>query len=247
MRKKSNRFIFVLFLAVMLLVNIAVIFTKGSISYYLKKQFLLNEIAMFFIAFVVIGVMYFIFSKRKKKDMSDNDNNTKAILFATVILFIVQVYFSYNIYFETGWDSREVVDAAKMIARGSYSINWGYFSIYPNNLFLMIVFAFIFKVNDKIGILDTESGLMPLIIVQCILISFAGFCLFQLIRTSTKSNKLAWIGWIVYLALVALSAWIVVPYSDSMGVVFPILILYCYKMAIEKEKSFFTLRYCVYS
>ena len=49
--------------------------------------------------------------------------------------------------------------------------------------------------------------------------------------------KLAWIGYFLYFVLIGLSGWILIPYSDSTGLVFPLIIFYIYVRLKETENK----------
>ena len=53
----------------------------------------------------------------------------------------------------------------------------------------------------------------------------AGACLYKTVR-HFADQKIAWIAYGFYFILGGLSAWIMIPYSDSTGIIFPIFLFY---------------------
>ena len=156
------------------------------------------------------------------------------IRIATIFFFLLQVYTIYNYYFRTGWDVDVVYNMVRQIVKGVNNIDTGYFSRYPNNLFLLYIFSIIRKIDLRFGILDTSIGIMGFVIVQCILCAVTGYLLYKIILM-LLNRKWAWVGWGSYIALVGISPWISIPYSDGMGLIFPTAILYLYLKKFERN------------
>ncbi len=147
-----------------------------------------------------------------------------------LLLFLAQLYVCYNCYFETGWDVGMVMNYAKWLADG-YLIEWSdvYLPRYLNNALITWLFSLFIRVSRYIGVLDVElSPYMAVITVQCALSSTAGWLVFRSAQRLWKSDSAAWGAALLYIALVGLSPWLMIPYSDSMGLFFPILAFWLY-------------------
>ena len=110
-----------------------------------------------------------------------------------------------------------------------------YYSIYPNNLFLVYLFSRILKLNMLMGSPVSNGGLL-LALVQCAVMNVSGIVLFK----CAKRFVSVWASWCIYflyVLLIDLSGWMVLPYSDGMGVIFPILFLYLYLRCKECPKQ----------
>lgn len=71
------------------------------------------------------------------------------------------------------------------------------------------------------------NGTMLLAFFQCFSISLSSILFFKTAKRIV-GYKLAWVGYFFHFVLVGLSGWILIPYSDSTGLIFPILMLYIY-------------------
>ena len=161
------------------------------------------------------------------------------LIIATIFLFTVQLLLSWEIAFRTGWDPGAVVYGARYAAlKDSVGLEnmSSYFSIYPNNLFLTFVFSLIFKINFLLGGIVSNDYLL-LIVFQCIISTLSGTIVY-LIARYFANEKWSWIGYILFVLLVGTSGWLVVPYSDSAGLIFPVLQLYLYLKFKSSEQRF---------
>ena len=147
----------------------------------------------------------------------------------SLLLLLVQVVLSYFIIFQASWDVASVWYGAHWVAMGdSDGIQQmsEYFSIYPNNLLLTYFFSRILKLNIALGSPISNGGLL-LSWVQCLFIDMAGVLLYKCGKRFV-SKRLCMAGYAVYVVLIGLSGWIVLPYSDGIGALFPVLLLYLY-------------------
>lgn len=142
-------------------------------------------------------------------------------------LFLFQVYSVYNYYFYTGWDVPQLINMSYAVAHGEDVLGFsGYFSQYPNNLFLVSVFSFIRKAAHLVGLHEHEY--FVILCVQCLLNTGAGMLLAGVLDELFHKEQIVMSGYVLYLALVWASPWVSIPYSDSMGLIFPVLIIQFY-------------------
>ena len=222
----------VLMLLFLTWILVLLLFFENTLQYMCKKEFFLSNICIVFL-FALVCIGYFLlkkindFNKLRGLIFRYTDKSVKII---AIFFFVLQLYISYNIFFETGWDSGAyVIPAARLISQHSEmteSIN-DYFSFYPNNLFLVNIYAFILKVNQKIGIFCGEDQLMSIVFCNCLISSMTCFLTYKIGKKIT-SVSYAFGGYLISLALIALSPWGVICYSDSFVLFIPILILYVY-------------------
>lgn len=109
------------------------------------------------------------------------------------------------------------------------------FSVYPNNLLLVWIYSIVLKLNDVIGT-PIANGTMLLALFQCIFVTGAGACLYKTVR-HFADQKIAWIAYGFYFILGGLSAWIMIPYSDSTGIIFPVFLFWLYVKLKETESA----------
>lgn len=164
----------------------------------------------------------------------------------TVLLFAVQLYISYLIYFSPGWDSGLLVDFAEHRESGTMAEvlkdAGGYYSLAPNNILLTLIFEQLIHFSRVTGILTENGGLMMLILVQCLISSLTVYLVYRCAQKVTGSDIAAFVGWGIAVFFVGLSPWMVFPYSDATGMLFPIWNLTVY---IFWEKKWISVKWAV--
>ncbi|MCR5793620.1 MAG: glycosyltransferase family 39 protein [Lachnospiraceae bacterium] len=158
------------------------------------------------------------------------------IVILTVIEVFVLIYMVYNYYFICGWDpGNDIYPDVLYVATGETELlHHYYFSIWPNNLFMVYIFSIVRKIDLCFGFLDVKTGYMGLLSFQSVIFSLVGFFTYKIARKVTNSVKTAWFAWLLYLCLVAVSPWLTFAYSDATGLLFPMLCVYLYLKAKDK-------------
>lgn len=149
-----------------------------------------------------------------------------------------QAFVCAMIYREQLYDAIIVLNAAYCNAMGYPQYrDVAYFSRYPNNLFLLALETAVLTLLRMLGI---EPGMdrctLLFVLGQCVLNAASGVLTVLLAqhcaracglsgRETGRTGRLAWGLWLV---LIGTSAWLTVIYSDSMTVLFPVLLLYLY-------------------
>ncbi len=158
------------------------------------------------------------------------------LLFFSIGILVVQFLITYGIIFRTSWDVAavwygahwaELCDAAGLQEMSEY------YSIYPNNLLLVYIFSKILKLNRMLGEPISNGGLL-LAFIQCVVVNFSGAVMLKCAKRYV-GIRARWGAYFLYVFLIALSPWIVLPYSDGMGIIFPVLILYLYLRCKEQQ------------
>lgn len=172
---------------------------------------------------------------REELAVSKKKENISLLIVSAAMLGI-QLVIVWNAIFRTAWDPGAVWYGAHYVAMGDRagieSMAY-YFSVYPNNLLLVFLYSLILKANDLVGT-PISNGILLLAMVQCVLITLTGILLFKVARRFVQS-KMAWLAYGFYFVLVGLSGWIMIPYSDSSGVLFPLLLFWIYLKGKETE------------
>ena len=227
--KGLKKSIFITYMVAIGFILFVVIFLS-NINYAYKRAFLLNNGLLLLIGVITIILLIINFDK-------DRDRNWIKINCFSLLLFLAQCYISFNIYFNTEeWDSWTLIWNARLIANGEINgLANEYFSWFPNNQFAVFLLSICFRLNNLLGIFDTDNGLLLIIIIQCLLSTITGKLLFEILLNFTKSKGISLVGWMLYVALVGLSGWNVVIYTDALALVFPSLILYIYQKFGKKN------------
>ena len=98
--------------------------------------------------------------------------------------------------------------------------------MYPNNLFLVYIYSRVIKFVQWLGI--NEHAYFALLVFQCMIYWIVGVVLFYIILVLKKDYRIAIFTYILYIILVGLSPWVSIPYSDSVALFFPAVILALY-------------------
>lgn len=168
------------------------------------------------LALLLIGLML------NRSLRCEKDRWHKLIFLIVSVLFCcLQMLFAWNYYFETNWDVDHLVTAARdMEAGNDLSVHEPYFSENPNNLLLLRVFAWIVAAAHWLGM--GQNDVFLLIVFQCLVVWLSGAMLFQIL-TGMFSKGVAWLGYFVFLSLVVVSPWVSIPYSDTVALLFPLV------------------------
>lgn len=196
-----------------------------DIEYSFKIHFDVKNTILTLLVILLLGLFVWFERKYLRKITFKNDCG-KFILGLSVILCIIQIFICYHIYFLAGWDPGIVTRNADYLASGnSNQLEMWYFSKYPNNCFLTMVYALFFKIANIAGISSTI--VRPMIeFVQCMISSITAYLVYLVVKKMLKSEKWAIISWGIYAVLVGMSPWWSIPYSDATCILIPIWMLW---------------------
>lgn len=218
-------------------VTIFFLFVWGILIFYpntLALEFAVPNGLIFAIVFVVayVSMKWFPFKKRIRKAW----NEKLCLLIASVCLLGVELFISWNIVFRTSWDPGAVWYGSHYVAMNDMdgiSTMSEYFSIYPNNLLLVFIYSVLLKANMLSGEI-ISNGVLLLVFFQCILLTLTGVLVFWCAKHYVSVGA-AWAVYFLYVALAGLSGWMVIPYSDGTGIIFPVCLLALYLKMKETD------------
>ncbi len=198
-----------------------------------------NKIYLPAIIQLIMGSVFVcgFFSLCKRLNLTNKLNKKHIIITVSLIVFLAQVYFVWNYYFYTDWDVPRLINLSDAVAHGGDVSGFSlYFSTYPNNLFLAFVFSVIRRIAHFVGLHEHEY--FVILCVQCLLNTATGFFLAKVLDKLFDNINLSFLGYLMYFMLIGISPWVSIPYSDSMGLLFPILILDIYINRKNQKKIF---------
>lgn len=145
-------------------------------------------------------------------------------------LFLLQIFLFYQIFFESGWDANVVTEAARaIVARDTESLQdvsgW-YFSHYPNNLLLTLVISLLLRINGALGLFAGDYELMSMVLVNSALSLGTAVLVYRTLVLLGTGRRAAFLGYGWTVLLLAFSPWNVIVYSDALGLLFPLAVLY---------------------
>lgn len=145
------------------------------------------------------------------------------ILFGLVL--IVQFLVARTCWFHLGWDPGASHTAAEEIARGLPLSTPEYFELCPNNAPLTVLLAVPLWVAVKIG-LGVPYVVLPYI--DAVLLNLSAFAGVLCVRKLTKHPVARAFALWVSIGWIALSPYILYPYTDTFSIPFPILALFVF-------------------
>lgn len=225
------KFVGILFCIMMLIIYILNFGVAQKIDYASKTTYRLPNIIILLLGIVVLLVSLYIYKKLLKNFIQDLTTNKCNFLLNCwcIIMFLFQLIYAYNIFFLTGWDVGILRDAAISIGNhqllNENSPYCTYFSMYPNNVFLLVVFTLIYKLANIFHCISFE---FLLVFFSVLSVNLAMWFLAKSTQLLTRSRHLTVLSVIVYTIYIAFSPWIVIPYSDTYVIVFTSSIIYFY-------------------
>lgn len=240
--KRSSEGIFdtVFRLSLMLVFAIVLVLLLSCtyMDYACKRDYALENVHRVIIAAVlsVAAVVYAIRKPAKGKSLHER------IKIASCVLLMAQLYMLANIFFLTDWDPGVVYDVVKNLPVNASGWENQYLSRYPNNLLLVIIESMLLSINHMAGILSETHELMVFGILNCMVSTYVCYQTYKILFDLTQSERSALAGYLLTVVLVGLSPWMVIGYSDTLGLLFPTLIL---KVFCSKEDSNNHAQFCV--
>lgn len=219
---KLIRNIAVVFFGIILLV---VLLLSEPVDYACKQPYAADRQWLFFaIGLAAVAVTFVIAFLLRGRCASARELLAKKSTFtlltslcSTVLLF-VQCFIVRSTWFETDWDVRIMakVDAPDTL--------FTYLSQYPNQAFLYGLFRVVAKAGSLLGL---QSSYLSLVLGGCVFVTLAVWFSSHAAR-SMFGYMVGYLTFAVSCYFVGLSPWILVPYSDSYGILCPSIVLFCY-------------------
>lgn len=225
MKKYIYQFIHFSFLVIFLFVNFVILFNHVKIN--VTLSFLFNNNILILFGGLILIILIFLLQKMKIK-LSDKD----LLIILSLILFVFELFVTTNALFRSGWDVGMIYDAAysnvfDKYPKISFDASKSYFEAYPNNILLLLYemfFAFITRSISK----GPKTLSFILVFNNCLIFTIVGVMVYLCTKKIVNNRKMAFLSWIIYAILIGTSSWFLVPYSDSIGLLFPMLILFVY-------------------
>lgn len=189
--------------------------------------FTLGVFVLFALCFVIrIGAFYLVPRICNKKRVW----NMLVAVFC-IALFVYQLIVVRGCWFKTDWDARALaaVDSPQSIS--------DYLSQNPNQRFLYGVFRFICLAGRALGSPDTY---LTQVVGSCLFVSLAVFFAAHA-ACGLRGYRVGVASLVLLGVLVGASPWILVPYSDTYGMLCPAIGLWCYACHRDSWQGWFGL------
>lgn len=218
------------FLAFFGILLVLILFFSGK-DYFLKINYPLPNVLLLIIGVLLVALLYaFLWRFGPLMARKIRYADWWALLAATLALFLIQITIAVNIAFMTGWDAGTVFDFAWQKVDGQAVEGYGsYFSFYPNNILIAWLYTQVLALYRATlqGLLGAAQ-LHLLIALNAVISCTTALLVYRCVHMLTGRRIYAWLGWIGFAAVAGLSPWILIPYSDTVGILFSALLLYLY-------------------
>ena len=151
------------------------------------------------------------------------------LVIASMVLYGIQMYIIYNIYYKSGWDCGVIAEMSEKVARGELLIRdsahySAYLSENPHQVFMVFILTIIKKISNHFGIQDMYyfSVMVGTLCVNmtCVLIT--------LVVKNIKGRYYAFCTFVSAAIFLALSPQSSVPYTDVYVMVINAIVIYLY-------------------
>lgn len=178
---------------------------------------------------ILLGLCMF---KKKIKAFVDKFTTRECwfiLVIASMILYGVQMYIIYNIYYKSGWDCGVIAEMSEKVARGELLIRdsahySAYLSENPHQAFMVFILTIIKKISNHFGIQDMYyfSVMVGTLCVNmtCVLTT--------LVVKNIKGRYYAFCTFVSAAIFLALSPQSSVPYTDVYVMVINAMVIYLY-------------------
>lgn len=184
---------------------------------------------------IIIGIIaYILFLLVCYKFISTRKTiNTKLIVpIILVFIFIVQIYVGELFKVSPNWDMKEIFNNAEAYLNGNYN-DLSYLYRYSNNIGIQIIIIALFKISDLIKIIGHyDMGILFNIIMIDLSLIFT-----YLSAKKMFDNKKALMIFIMIASMTPIYLFTPIVYTDTISMIFPILIFYMYLLLKENKNS----------
>lgn len=230
MRSGASRFSLPAFLsalagAMFLYVLCLLVAGQPALSQYYQNLSLLSNLALWPIALAGMGLLLW---GRARSAHARREGGAYALwrmraLF--VLLLAVQLVIVRCAWYKMGWDIANVYGTAEELARGQALTDADYFRLCPNNAPLTLLQAVPLWVAVKLGLA------VPFVVLPYLDAVLLNLTVYFTVRCAQRMTSSRWAHGFVLVAgilWIALSPYLLYPYTDTWAVLFPVLALYAW-------------------
>lgn len=196
------------------------------LSRYYQNLSLASNLALFPAALAVVALLLWA---RARLEASDIRPDGKGTLWRMRALFVavlaVQLVVARCAWYKMGWDIANVYTTAEELARGQTLTDPDYFRLCPNNAPLTILQAVPMWVAVKLG-LAVPFVVLPYL--DAVLLNLTAYFTARCAQHITPSRWARGFAVAVSILWIALSPYVLYPYTDTWAVLFPVLALYAW-------------------
>lgn len=245
---KIIKYSFIIMLVGIILVMIILDKNVGYVTEEISRRISNRILWINAIMIVAVGILGIHVLARRKWKINERQYWILTAI-SVAIGVVLQIYLFKNLYFRVSWDVERVVNAAAYMNGDKVHPNWilrdnvksvreylnGYFSRYPNNIAITIILSYLQKIVKICGVKDYYIGG---IVGGIACVEISGILSSAIVRKITKNNRAALLTWCFFFALIGMSPWIIIPYTDIYAMPFVTGSVYSYLCLKDKGGSF---------
>ena len=182
-----------------------------------------SNLRLFAFDLLILAVLYIGYSVSRKKGEHRWKHPYMLLTGSYLLLFLLQCLYVHFTYFYTGWDVGLMQMRVEAVLSGhtmqEVSGDTGY-SIYPNNLFLFYVQYLISRTGE---LLSMKRPYNLCIYISCLCVNLSCFLGSLVVRKAFSGHFIRFLYLVVSTVFILFSPWIVIPYSDTYGMLFATL------------------------
>jgi len=231
-----KKLINVLFTANIFIMLVLLLFFKESADYYLKRDFLMSDLKLLAVSLIIFLPAAFLVYHNKKRLSLFLERRSKWLFpLALFVLFVSEAVFAVSGFFYSDWDPAGVLSAAFSLYDGKPGdVSYYYFSAHPNNLMLVLIY---YRLLKCFSFLTHGLSIYPILLFQCLLFTLSGALIYSIAKHLSGSFIIAWTAFILYVLVIGCSPWLIITYSDEVGLIFPLIILRLWLFACDDHQN----------
>lgn len=185
-----------------------------------QNRSLLSNLVLYPVAIAFIAALHLL--RKRRLSPLQHPWFIRALFLCTLA---IQFLVARTCWYHLGWDPGEVHAAAEEIARGMAVSDTEYFISCPNNAPLAVLLSIPLFAAVKIG-LGVPYVVLPYI--DAVILNVTAYLCVQCVGRLTKSSAAHLLAVVLSLGWIALSPYILYPYTDVYAIFFPIFSFYLF-------------------
>lgn len=230
------RVFYIIFILLFIYLTCSSIFVSSELFYSM------SSLLLFIGTILGLGILYGIF---KMIDLI-TDKQKKVIIFSCfIVLFILQIFFSYQLVVNPTWDFGVIFNTSYQISKDikeAFTNNSWYYPYYPNNLGITLLLAIPYKILSFFTN-DINKFICLGIIINIVIIQLSMMGCIWLINRK-RGIKLATLTTIFMVFITPLYTYACIFYTDTYSIIFPIF-SFVFLELYESKKELNNYRYFI--
>ncbi len=213
--------LFSLLAGVMLIIILSIqLFAQQPLQFAYPSRSLVSNLALYPVALAAIAGLFAL--RNRRLSVLENRWFIRALFLITLA---VQFLVARTCWYHLGWDPGTVHATAEEIARGLPISDYDYFVSCPNNAPLTALLAVPLWAAVKIG-LGVPYVVLPYI--DAVILNVTAYVCFKCVEKITQNSASRLLALGLSLGWIALSPYIIFPYTDVYAIFFPVMALYLF-------------------